>query len=294
MDFLRDPIWQFIGVVIALAALLLTILLYKRQVRRKEILWDIIENVSLSSFNISGSVKSTIIFKSLRLEDVHLIYLTVRNSGNIEILPDDFHDPIKFDFGTKARVLEVVLLEAKPKIIQEKISFSIETNTFKLMPLLLNSGDLIKFKVLVTKFSGKMSDIKVDARIAGIPQIYRSSENEPYITVVGSAFVKMLLTTIGGLAVGALFLLLFALFFRLVGDTVFEYLYYQLMVFPLAFFPSFTMYSIIKRKIQKRMLSLKEKTLYYIPPLTLAALIFLTLNLLLIFSKRPLHLLPPY
>src|SRR5258708_28273992 len=292
MNFLRDPVWQSIGVIIAIDALLLTILLYKRQVRRKEILWDLVENVSLSSFNVSESVKSALVYKTLRLDDVNLFYVNVWNSGNIEILPNDFHDPIKFDFGNKAQVLEVVLLDAKPKNIAEKISFSIEANYVKLLPLLLNSGDLIKLKVLVTKFSGNVSDVKVDARIAGIKQIYRSTENEPYLTIMGSAFLKMLLSIIGFFAGGALLFLLIGLFFYLVGETVTGYLYYELLILPLASFPALIMRYFIKQKIGKRVLRFKEKALYLIPPIALFVLIFVLFNLLLIHSIRPIHLTP--
>lgn len=294
MGFLRDPLWQFIGVVIAIAALLLTIFLYKRQVRRKELLWDVIENVSLSSFNISQSVKSTIVYKTLRLNDVNLINLKIWNSGNIEILKDDFSEPITLDFGQKAKVLEVGLLEVKPNNLIDQISFSAETNHVKLMPLLLNSGDLIKLKVLVTKFSGNMNDVKVNARIAGIKQIYRSSEIEPYLTVVGSSFIKMLLSIIGTIAGGAILFLALGLFLYLIGQTVAGYLYYQLLVFPLVWMPSFAMYQFIKKKIEKRTLSYKERALYYLPAITLGVLIFLAFNVLLIIFKPTMHPLPPY
>ncbi len=69
MNLLRDSIWQFIGVIISLIALLLTLWLYRKQSRRKEILWDITKHTSLSSFNISDKVKVTITFENIRLED---------------------------------------------------------------------------------------------------------------------------------------------------------------------------------------------------------------------------------
>lgn len=292
MDFLRDPVWQFIGVITALAALLLTILLYKRQVRRKEMLWDVIESVSLSSFNLSESVKSTIVYKTLRLDDVNLIYLKIWNSGNIEILPNDFNEPIKIDFGKKSKILEVVLLEAKPKNLAETASIGIEANCVKLMPLLLNSGDLIKLKVLITKFSGNTSDVKVEARIAGIKQIYRPSENEPYVTVVGSAFLKMLLSIIATLAGAALVFLLFALFLHLIGETLTGYLYFELLIFPVVWLPGFTMFHFIKQKIGKRTLSFKEKALYFTPPIALSVLILVILNLVIIIGRWKIHPLP--
>jgi hypothetical protein len=85
VNLLRDPIWQFIGVIIALSALILSFWLYIKQTTKKELLWDITKHVSLSSFNISEKVKSTIMFEKTRLEDVSLIYLKVWNSGTVEI-----------------------------------------------------------------------------------------------------------------------------------------------------------------------------------------------------------------
>jgi len=90
VNLLRDPIWQFIGVIIALSALILSFWLYKKQTTKKELLWDITKCISLSSFNISEKVKSTIMFEKTLLEDVSLIYLKIWNSGNVEIRPEEY------------------------------------------------------------------------------------------------------------------------------------------------------------------------------------------------------------
>jgi hypothetical protein len=41
MELLRDPIWQFLGVVVAVAALLLTILLFRMQRNQKKISYEV-------------------------------------------------------------------------------------------------------------------------------------------------------------------------------------------------------------------------------------------------------------
>src|SRR5439155_9986246 len=140
------------------------------------------------------------------------------NSGNVEILPDDFNTPITIEFGNKTKVLEAGVLGTKPNNIKGKVFISVEANSVTLKPLLLNSKDLVKLEILLTKFNGNLNEIKADARIAGVKQIYRSTENEPYITTISSAFFKMLLSTIGTLAVGAIFFLIVALFLSLVGQ----------------------------------------------------------------------------
>lgn len=108
MDFLRDPVWQFIGVIIALIALYFTIAIPIQQRNRKELIYEIISNTSLSSFKLSNKVKMSILFAGRHLKDVNLIYLKLWNNGNIEIEPSDYIDPIIFDFGHDVKVLEAI------------------------------------------------------------------------------------------------------------------------------------------------------------------------------------------
>lgn len=172
MDFLRDPLWQFIGVVftviLGLLAIIVSIVIAGKQEKRKAIFYDVLSNTSLSSFKISNKLSMSIIFGRKRLEDVNLVYLEVWNSGNAEILPSDFYTPIKFEFGEKANVLEAIVLGTRPETIKNNVSINYEQNYLAIQPMLLNGKDAITLKILVSQYTGKTN---VDARIAGIKQI---------------------------------------------------------------------------------------------------------------------------
>jgi hypothetical protein len=144
VNLLRDPIWQFIGVIIALSALILSFWLYKKQTTKKELLWDITKYTSLSSFNISEKVKSTIMFEKTRLEDVSLIYLKLWNSGTVDIRTEDYVSPLKFNFGNEAQILEAKILSSEPINIENFASVSSSKNSITLQPLLLNSKDSLR------------------------------------------------------------------------------------------------------------------------------------------------------
>ncbi len=187
---LRDQIWQFIGVIVAivlgLGSIVATIIIASKQQKRKEILYDIISSTSLSSFNISGKLKMTIIYGKKHLEDMDQVYLKLWNAGDTEILLKDYSTPIELKFGNKATILEALVTDAIPNPLRDKISISWDKGSVLIQPVLLNSKDAITLKVLLTQFSG---EIIADARIAGVTQIKDLKETElsgiGYIASIG-------------------------------------------------------------------------------------------------------------
>jgi len=168
MDFLRDPIWQFIGVIVALVALFSSVIFYIKQRSLKRFTYQIISNTSIVNIEKDLKDKLQIIFNGKAVEDAHLVILKIWNSGNASILPADFEKPINLVFGDKAEVLEVVILETFPDSIKNNISFEKSSDGILLEPLLLNSKEWIILKVLLTHFAG---NIKVNVRVNGLNQV---------------------------------------------------------------------------------------------------------------------------
>src|SRR5438445_4223381 len=106
MDFLRDPLWQFIGVIVALIAIFLTI----AQRSRKEIVYEVVSDTPILS--VRGEIKDQIqvLYKGKPLADARLIILRVWNLGNTPISLNDYVEPINFDFGQKAEILDADIL----------------------------------------------------------------------------------------------------------------------------------------------------------------------------------------
>ena len=198
MDFLRDPIWQFVGVMIAVVTLYFSISIPLQQKNKKEVLYEIVSTSSLSSFKISSKIKMSILFAGRHLSDVSLVYLKLWNNGSAEIEPNDYIEPITFNFGTGVKILEAIVLDTEPKDIFEKVTIEQSTHKIIIHPLLLNSKDYVILKVLLDKFEGV---INVNARIKGVKQVKNLTETDlpssGYITSIGLGIKELLVSSPG-------------------------------------------------------------------------------------------------
>ncbi len=103
-----------------------------------------------------------------RAAEVDEVVIEVVNSGNREIVAEDFTRPLTFDFG-EAQVLVSEILYEEP----DRIGASVEkgSNTVTLTPALLNAGDRVGLRMLVWRLRG----IKWDGRITGVKKIQLGS-----------------------------------------------------------------------------------------------------------------------
>ena len=98
--------------------------------------------------------------------------LKICNAGNTPINPLDYEHPIKFDFGQRAQILSTAILKTSPESLKkEDISLTGIFRKHKFVPSLLNSGDTITFRALLSNYEG---ELKVSGRIVGIKQIKKS------------------------------------------------------------------------------------------------------------------------
>lgn len=159
MDILRDPMWQFGGVffslMISFVALVISIRIYQKQRRLKEITYEVIANTSSQSAPNASTGQ-------------HSLILKLWNSGNVPILPTDYVSPIVFEFGMGTQVLDTSVVETTPGIPKNTVPVKIRKSGVELEPFLLNSKDAITFKVLLDHFSGQ---IEPYSRIVGLREI---------------------------------------------------------------------------------------------------------------------------
>ena len=145
------------------------------QVIRKEISWQIISNTLVSPVagnKVKNEDKVQIIYNGTPKSDARLVVVRLWNSGNVPISPQDYdnNNPIKFDFGEKAEVLDVEVLATSPSSLKDTVKEHLVLNDGSVLldPLLLNRQDSIILKLLLAQFEG---DVMVNARIAGVNQI---------------------------------------------------------------------------------------------------------------------------
>jgi hypothetical protein len=166
LALLRDGVWQFIGVLVALATIAVTLLVYHYQRERRELAFGIFYETRLLSISHELAGRVQITFDGSSVPNVHLVVLALKNSGNRAILATDFQHPIGVSFGEDARLLSVEVSRQVPSNINANVE--IEGARFLVHPLLLNPGDFLMVKVLTT---GEPSVMRANARVVGIPTL---------------------------------------------------------------------------------------------------------------------------
>lgn len=185
----RDPTWQFIGAFLSFLAIIVSIFLYLIQRHRKSLSYKIISQSPLLIAEEEVSGKIQILFEGKPAQDVYLIVLKIANSGTLPIIGTDYEWPINLSFGQKTQILSVAISETNPKNL--KVNAKVEDGKAVLNPILLNSGDSIRLKILVSNFDGQ---ICVDGRIIGVKKI-RESKKDKMISFI-SPYILMMLSLI--------------------------------------------------------------------------------------------------
>lgn len=168
LELLRDPAWQFVGAVLALLALIATVVIYRRQQQNPALAWQVLSTTPLLSVGNELRSRIKILLDDQPVDQVHLILLRLINMGTGAIRPTDFERPLCFAFGMTTIILNGEVTKASDPSLQATIALSVDE--LRVDPVLLNGGDWIEIKVLVTQYDGP---IKVDGRIAGVKQIQR-------------------------------------------------------------------------------------------------------------------------
>jgi hypothetical protein len=172
MDFLRDAAWQFVGMILALLGIFVSILVYLKQRQVKGIAYEVISDTSVLSIQEEVKGKIQVLYNGTPVEEAHLVVLRIRNFGTASGSPADYILPLTFDFGENAEILDTEILETVPNDLKKEIALDKSSHEVMMKPILLNSQDSIKLKVLVTR----IDQINVGARINGMPRIYKSEE----------------------------------------------------------------------------------------------------------------------
>lgn len=186
----RDPMWQFIGAVLALLAIVISIILYLKQRRFKSLSYEILSCTPLLSIEdeIKGDLQVT--YRGNLVEQVHLIIIRIINTGNTPITTEDFERPVNISFGEEAEVFTSEIVKMKPDTIEASIA--IRENRIILTPTLLNEGDELTYKTLVNKFD----KININGRIIGVKEIEEYKESSLLFNVI---FVLGVVVSIIGL-----------------------------------------------------------------------------------------------
>jgi len=193
MQFLRDPAWQFVGAIVAFLALVLSLVIASIQRRRKRLAYQILTDTPF--FTVQEEVKGRVqmLLDGAPVEDPSLIVLRVMNRGNMPIRVANFQRPLSFTFGDKAEVIAAEVIRQRPANLTAAVTF--ENGKVTLTPLLLNGGDSLDIKCLVSR----VEFIDDDARVEGVSAVHRAFK-QPIFPAI--AAILGLVLSIGAVFVG--------------------------------------------------------------------------------------------
>jgi hypothetical protein len=166
----RDPIWQSIGVVVAVlfgvATLLLGIITILLTRRRKALTYEILSTTPLAAVHDDVGGRLQVVFDGQVVRNVQLALIKFTNSGNVPIRADEYERPVRLIVNENARILTAGITETFPDSL--KASIENDQTSALIAPVLLNKGDSITVKLLAADFYGK---IFIDTRIVGVSDI---------------------------------------------------------------------------------------------------------------------------
>lgn len=211
----NDPAWIgiYVGIIAIVVGGIVSFAIYWRQKdqNRKEITYSVISATSILSVHEEIKGKIEVLYDGKPVDNVRLIILGIWNSGNIPILPSDYLEPIRLDFGKETEILDVQILETTPSNMN--VSLKWDNEIVKLEPFLLNKKEVVNFKVLLSQFN---DEIHLYARIIGTEQIAESGE-----TVF--SYAKLMGSVISATASITTFAIPIPLVGNIVGDVAYKY-----------------------------------------------------------------------
>ena len=150
-----------VGIVSAVIAM--------RQQRRRELSYGVVARTPLLRTKKQVSKKLKLVFDDEAVDDVYLFACAIENSGNREILPQEYlNTPLRLALAPEsgsgdARILTADFLR-KPGGLNP--TTTVTNSTVDIAPVLLNSGDSMVLQVVVAGLTD--GDIRLEARIAGV------------------------------------------------------------------------------------------------------------------------------
>lgn len=195
-SIIQDPLWQVIGVVVAIAGIVIVLILRNR----KNLSCILLSTIPLSKTISNVHNKLKVVFKNKTLKEPYLLALKFVNTGNIAIKPDDFMTPIGINFSPQTTITTAEVIEENPADLNTRLKIS--NNNVEILPILLNPKDSFILKLLLDQFDKKI-DLK--ARIVGIRNIEEYPVNP--VRALG-------ITLIFGVSVSLIAILLLTVWFR--------------------------------------------------------------------------------
>ena len=158
----------WVGVLVAVAALVLGWVTYRSQRNRKRLEYLVLSNQQLVSRRVASDLEVT--FQGRDVPDPSLVVIRIVSTGVKGIPAATFETPIAVTLHGADEIISTSTSALKPPDLPIKLR--IEGNRVIIDPLLLNAEDLIELQALA---AGQVRDVTVEARIVDVEPMRRAS-----------------------------------------------------------------------------------------------------------------------
>jgi hypothetical protein len=167
MKILRDPIWQFVGALLALLTIIIGAIYFLLDRPVKDLQIEVLSNSPLISVEGDITKDIKILYKDQAVQTLSVVLLRIENTGNVPIRETDYSRPVLVSMSPDAEVGEFSIVETRPKDIDLSLK-KITPHQVELSKSLLNPGDQVLVKILVLDND---ETLNVSARIADISEL---------------------------------------------------------------------------------------------------------------------------
>jgi hypothetical protein len=168
----EELFWVIVGVAVAVVIGVITIWITVRGRPRRALTYEA-QATAVVAEEAAGRL--TIAFDGRPVQDVHLVDLTVANTGNSALRAEDFVRPLHVVLPPGANALSAEVTGTDPPDLGPQVSIVPDTGA-TISPLLLNPRDGLTLSVLVADFPPG-GDVALGGRVAGVSQLDRSIES---------------------------------------------------------------------------------------------------------------------
>ena len=175
-DRLRDPIWQFLSVVVALIVFglgsLLTYVLYQVAQPRPALTLTVVGKYPNMWFSKEESQELEVRYRGKKADNVSSLLFRIENTGGTAVRPEDFIAPLSLAFDTTGEVVRVWVNDEEPETMDIQTS-PVISNTVQFTPSLWNPGDTVVFvaTILNETDDSKPVSITPSGRIVGVQEV---------------------------------------------------------------------------------------------------------------------------
>ncbi|MGC2238356.1 MAG: hypothetical protein WA584_19535 [Pyrinomonadaceae bacterium] len=173
-DFIRDPFWQFVGVILTLIGIVAAFIIFYLQRQKKSLAYEELTNTPVLTVDEQVSGKVKVLYEDKPIKNAQLIVIKLINDGNLPVTSKDYERNFSCTFGDNSKILSSEIVKTNPKELSPKFSPETNENQIILEPLLLNKKDFLVIKILVTDFK---DEINIDARIIGVNRISKLNKS---------------------------------------------------------------------------------------------------------------------